>query len=113
MTYDPTQDPRYLPDSMLPAEDQLVEQVAQLPAVQDVLDVFTMPGWESLAAILRARLEESKILGLASKEMVDLAEYRGKIKAYNTILGLPHSLQVERERLIGLAERLEEVDREG
>lgn len=112
MSYDPTEDPRYLggEDEVDP---QLVEELAMLPKIDDVLQMFALPAWEEVEKVLQARLAEAKALAIGARSMEELSEYRGKIRAFLTLLSLPDSLRAEQIRLLERAAELQETEEGG
>lgn len=105
MTYDPTEDPRWLGQNIT-VDAQMLEEIALLPKVQAVLDLFDSEGWPELERILEARLREAELAAINASSYEELVGHQGRIGAFRTFLSIQPSLRVEQERLLEMQANL-------
>jgi len=99
MDYDPRSNPRWRGDEVEETPDVDRELLAsRLPLLNAACETLDSRGWEVITQALERTLDHLKRRALSSKTIEELAEARGKIRAYEEFLSLPSSLKIQREQ---------------
>lgn len=113
MSYDPSQDPRWLPPEEEDANviDLDAEHAAigrEMLQLESVLAITTEDGWAVLSTELTTKIADAYRALRASTDLPSLYRAKGTLDALEWVLGVPEHHRVRHQEL---KERLDEVER--
>lgn len=112
MTYDPTEDPRWLGQEPEDIDPLIIERLAELPRVQEVVDMFASEAWAELDKILEQRFDQALVAAFNAKSQLSLADYRGQARVYQFMRMLPYAMRNTQSELIELQRKVLAEDEE-
>lgn len=100
MPYDPENNPRWLGEPLEEAEipAQLLEDAANTEVITAALKRVTGDDWNFFASLLKREIETAKNAALNARDLGELRELSGKVKAFEWMLGLPTNLRSQQAR---------------
>lgn len=96
-------DPRSLAGEVGGLDELILDAISLLPTVNEALETVNSVGWAAIETTVRNRLEETKNQAIMATTLDKLSECRGMIRAFNTFLAIPRSLQAQQAQLHELA----------
>ena len=98
--YDPWTNPRWLGEPLEEAEipPQLTDDAAQMEVITAALARVTGEDWNFFARLLQREIDVAKNAALNVRDLGELRELAGKVKAFEWMLGLPTNLRSQQIR---------------
>jgi hypothetical protein len=100
MPYDPENNPRWLGEPLEEAEipPQLTEDAANIEIVTAALRRVTGDDWNFFASLLKGEIDRAKNAALNVRDLGELRELSGKVRAFEWMLQLPTNLRSQQIR---------------
>jgi len=98
--YNPEDNPRWLGEPLEEAEipAQLQEDAANLQRISDAFARVTGPDWNFFASLISHEIDVAKQDALNVRDLGELRELAGKVRAFEWILQLPTNLRYQQIR---------------